>query len=125
MQLGMICDSVLYAYLSKSADTAAKRHNLKLLVSQAAVDAIYQPFDSFRNHLHELKVFDPQPSDFQSYDLSVLLVILQNRSVLGQYVRTFRSNPWRSREFYYETRVWITFAVTCYMRYLRTLSNSR
>jgi len=127
----MIRDSVLHAYLSKIADTAEKRHYLH--VSETAVHAIYcgfrHNFDPFSRtllgDLYELKVFNLKPSDFQPYDLCILLVIMDRESVLSDYIKGFRSDPQRSREFHYEPGVWITFVVTRYMSYLRTLSSTR
>lgn len=126
----MICDSVLHAYFSKVADTAEKRHYLHVLQASMVNNAIYPRTRDFiifqHDPVHTLKVFDLHPSDFQPYDPNVLLAIMQNPSVLGlYYTRSFSSDPQRSREFYHEAGLWITFVVTRLMRYLRTLSNSR
>ena len=130
MQLRTICDSVLHAYFSKVADTTEKRHYLHALQAAMVNNGIYPRardlFIFLHDPVHKLKVFDVHPSDFQPYDLSILLAIMGDRSVLGlYYMRDFSADPQRSKEFYHEAGLWITFVVTRQMRYLRTLSNSR
>ena len=79
----------------------------------------------FLENLHEfnLKVLDL--SVFHPEDLRVILFTMSGFSYLSNYVKSFRSDPERSREFHYEGGVWHTFVATRCMRYLRTLSDSR
>ena len=127
VQLRMICDSALHAYLSKIADTGEKRDYLH--VSRIPINAMYpsfqDDFDTFLDDLHKLRVFDLQPSDFQPHDLRPLLVTTNDQSLLSDYIEQFISDPKRSREFHCEPGVWVTFVATRFVRYLRTLSHSR
>ena len=138
VELKTICDSVLHAYLARIADTAEKRHYLYFLwtvadsygvengVSKSFPESL-EDFDTFLEDLQRFKVFDLYPSLFeQSYDLRVLLVTMVDCvSVLPHYLRGFRSDQERSREFHYDVGLWSTLVATLYMRYLRTLSDSR
>ena len=124
MQLRVICDSVLYAYLSRIADTAEKRHYIDLACTIFGV----LDFESHRmllDNLHKLKVFDLHLSDFPPCDLRVFLNATSWRVGFSDYFSSFRWDPERSREFYYEDGLWNAFVATRYMRYFRTLSNSR
>ena len=126
VHLRTICDSVLYTYLSKVADTAEKRHYLH--ASCAAVDKtklLLKEIDAFLDKLYKFKVFDLHPSAFQPHDLRVLLATTSCSSVFSIYLESFRSDPERSREFHYEEARWHAFVATRYMRFLRTPSNSR
>jgi len=116
----------LYPYLSKVANTAEKRHYLH--VSCTVIDETPISFEevaSFLDVLYEFKVFDLDLSVFQPYDPCVLLVTMGSGSGLADYFRIFRSNPERSREFYYEDGLWNAFVATRYVRFLRTPSNSK
>ena len=127
VQLRTICDSVLYAYLSKVADTTEKRDYLDL--SYTAVQnrelLILGDLDRFLNHLHKLGVLDLHLSDFQPYDLSVLLAATINFPSVWYYLKNFRSDPERSKEFYYDHGVWHAFVATRYIRFCRTPFHSR
>jgi len=73
VQLRTICSPVLYAYLSRIADTAEKQRYPH--VSCTEVDGkrtIFRDLDMFFENLHEFKVFDL--SVFHSDDLRVLLL---------------------------------------------------
>ena len=124
MQLRAICDTVLHPYLAKIADTAEKRHTLGALCA-AVEGAPDRDLDPFIDMLHEFKIFDFDLSAFQPDDLRVLLVTLKTFSGLSSYIKNFRSDPERSREFHHDYGVWNAFVATRYMRFLRTLSNSR
>ena len=124
MQLRTICDSVLRAYLSRVADTAEKQRYLHVYCT--AVDGkrrIFGDFDTFLESLHEIDVFDL--SVFQLDDLRILLFTMSHSSGLSDYIRSFRSDPERSREFWYEDGLWHAFVATRYMRFMRTLSIPR
>ena len=128
VQLRVICDSVLYAYLSRIADTAEKRQFIH--VAYTVFYPKLDPFDleDFKmvlDGLYKMKVFDPHPSDFPPYNLRVFLLTMGHWFSLSDYFRSFRTDPERSREFCYEGRLWNAFVATRYMRYLRALSNSR
>ena len=127
VQLRTICDSVLYAYLSKVADTAEKRHYLAL--SYTAVEnpevVVLGDLDRFLNHLHKFKILDLHISVFHPYDLRVLLVTMSYFYSLSDYFKTFISDRARSKEFHYDVGQFHTLIATRYMRYLRTRSNSR
>ena len=120
-----ICDSVLYTYISKVADTAEKRRCLDL---SCAVACGSDSIDLVLN-LEELGMFgilDLDLSIFQPYDLCLLLgTIGWNFSHLWRYFMNFRSNPERSKEFYYQSGPWNALVATRYMRSFRTPSNSR
>ena len=124
VQLRTICDLVLHAYLSKIADTAEKRHYLHALCT-AVQGSGWTTLDSFLNMLHEFKIFDFDLSVFQPHYPRVLLATLKTSSDLSFYFEKFRSDRERSREFHYEEGLWNAFVATRYMRFLRTLSNSR
>ena len=79
----------------------------------------------FLDGLYKLKVFDPYPSNFPPYDLRVFSVTMRSLWGLSEYFASFIRDPERSREFYYEGGLWPAFVATRYMRYLRTLSNSK
>ena len=85
----------------------------------------FRELDRFLDTLHEFQVFDLCDSVFQPYDFRVFLTATNRWFALGGYFRLFRSDPERSREFYYEDWRGHTFIMTRYMRFLRTLSNSR
>ena len=127
VQLRTICDSVLYAYLSKIADTAEKRHYLHALCTAVEGRQLSsREVHTFLNLLHKLQIFDLHHSVFRPYDLRVLLAPMSDYcSTLWQYFWTFRSDPERSREFHYDPGPWHAFLATRYMRLLRTLSDSR
>ena len=124
VQMRTICDPVLHAYLSKVADTAEKRHYLHALCT-AVQGSGWTSLDSFLNMLHEFKIFDFDISVFQPHDLRVLLDTLNTFNGLSSHFKNFRSDRERSREFHYERGLWNAFVATRYMRFLRTLSNSR
>ena len=126
MQLRTICDSVLYAYLSKVADTAEKQHYLRALCTAVEVSNLrFSEVDPFLHILDKFKIFDLHHSIFQPDDLHALFATITYWSPLLDYFREFRSDPERSREFYYEDGLWHAFVATRYMRFLRTLSDSR
>ena len=126
MQLGTICDSVLYAHLSKVANTAEKRHYLHALCTAVDTqDLDFCELDKFLDILHKFKVFDLHLSVPELYDFRVLLFIMGQTFGLSDYFRRFRSDPERGREFHYEEGLWHTFVATRNMRFLRTLSDSR
>ena len=85
--------------------------------------------DSFLDMLRQFKIFDFDLSVFQPHDIRVLLVTL--KGTLGAcyglsfYFKNFRSDLERSGEFHFEDGLWNAFVATRYMRFLRTLSNSR
>ena len=127
-QLETICDSILYSYLSKVANTAEKRHYLH--VSCTAVYELHprdlEEFNMFLDDLHEFKVFDLHHSVFRPYDLRDLLVPMSTWSHLFDYYWNFIFDPKRSKEFHNENgRPCHGFLATRYMRFLKTLSNSR
>ena len=124
VQLRMICDSAFYAYLSKVANTAGRRHYLHALCT--AVDRKklgFREFDAFVGNLHKFKVFDLHLSFFPLDDLRVLAFTMNRWSDLSHYFRDFRSRPERSKEFYYDAGLWHTLVATRYMRFLRTLTH--
>ena len=121
VHLRTICDSVLYTYLSKVADTAEKRHYLHL--SCTAVDTVY--FEEFIANLHRFKFLDLHLSIFQPYDLCDLLTARCHLYTLRNYWDRFKSDPERSKEFYYESSQWHTLVLTQYMKFLRMPSNAR
>ena len=127
IQLRTICDSVLYAYLSKVADTTEKRHYLHALCT--AVEGSHLLFSNvypFLNILDKYKIFSLHHSIFQPYDLRVLLSARATHLFpLWGYFHKFRSDPERSREFHYEKGLWHAFVATRCMRFLRTLPDSR
>ena len=103
MQLRTICDSVLYAYLSKVADTAEKQHYLHALCTAVGGNNWYLPstsVDTFLDFLDKFKILDLRLSFFEPYDLRILLVIMTSWSSLSDYFTTFRLDPERSREFH-------------------------
>jgi len=122
VQLRAVCDSVLYAYLSKVAGTPEKRHYLDL--SHTAVNKLIAKVDAFLDDLHKFGVLDLQLSIFQPYDLRDLLVAIGPFHSLSIYFGNFISDPDRSKEFHYEGGPFHTFIATRYMRFLRT-NNSR
>jgi hypothetical protein len=127
MQLKTTCDSVLYAYLSKVADTTEKRHYLHVSCTAVMVNGFrlgFSDLNTFLDFLHKFDVFDLHHS-VQPYDLRDLLATMSLLSHLSYYFRQFRSDPERSREFHYEDGLWHTFVATRYMRFLRKLSDSR
>ena len=130
-QLRTICDSVLYAYLSKVADTAEKRYYLDLsytivTIAQGRLRDLVD-LDKFLDNLHKYEVLEPHFSVFQPYDVRVLFATTEHfSSKLSHHITDFRSDPERSKEFHYEGRPqWDTIIATRYMRCLRTRSNSR
>ena len=128
VQLETICDSVLYTYLSKVANTAEKRQYLH--VSCTAVNDLHPrdlgELDRFLNDLHESRIFDLHHSEiFRPFDLRVLIFLMSTWTGLRRYFWKFRSDPKRSKEFHYEHALCHAFLATRYMRFLRTLSNSR
>ena len=129
VQLRSICDSALHAYLSKVADTAKKRHYLHAsctAVDERALEWFkLMEFDPFLEDLYKFKIFDLHLSIFQPYNLRVLLTTMSSRFALSDYIRRFRSDPERSREFHYEDGLWHAFVATRYMRFLRVSPNSR
>ena len=127
VQLRTICDSVLYAYLSKVANTAEKRHFLHAsCTAVAAKHPTFRTVDTFIDFLDKSKIFDRDHSIFQPYNLNVFLAIMSRSTALVMYFRKFTSDPERSREFHYEDRgLWHAFIATRYMRFMRTLSDSR
>jgi len=127
LELRKLCDPVLYAYLSKVANTAEKRHYLHVSCTAVAKHGLYlrEGVDAFLGDLHVVKALDLYLSVYQPYDLRVLFATLSNRCRLWNYFKSFRSDPERSREFYYEGGLWHAFVATRYMRFLRTLSDSR
>jgi len=126
MQLRTICDSVLYAYLSKVADTTEKQHYLGL--SCTVFGAITLPhsdgLDTFLDNLHKLEVLDLHLSLFQPHALRPFLVTINPHFCLSLYILEFRSDPERSKEFH-KGDLFDAFIATRYMRFLRTPSNSR
>ena len=128
MELRLICDSVLYAYLSKVADIAEKRHYLHVLCTAVGGNHWCLPLtyvDTFLDFLNQFKILDLRLSFFEPYDLRVLLAIMTSWSPLSHYFMAFRLDPERSREFHYEEGLWCAFVATRYMRFLRTWSDSR
>jgi hypothetical protein len=126
VQLRTICDSVLYAYLSKVADTAEKRHYLDL--SYTVVDRkvlISGGSDKFLDDLHKFEVLGFHLSVFQPYELRVLLVTIRDFCFLSNYFKNFRSDPERSKAFHYDDTLWHTSVATRYMKCLRTPFDSR
>ena len=126
VQLMTNCDSVLYAYLSKIADTTEKRHYLDLSCTTVVGGLRGRlNFDIFLDDLHKFEVLDLNLSVFQPYDLRVLLATIGDHFILRDYFKNFRSSPERSKEFHYEGGLWHAFVATRYMRFLRMPSNSR
>ena len=128
VQLRITCDAVLYAYLSRIADTAEKRRYI--YVAYTVYDRLmfcsdFEGFLKFPDGPYKLKVFNPHPPDVPPYDLRVLTTLQDRRLGLRGYFWRFSSDPERSREFYYEGGLWNAFVATRYMRFLRTLSNAR
>ena len=124
VRLTTICDSVLHAYLLKIADTSEKRHYLHL--SCTAADCLsYEDLVIVLNELHKFKIFELRPADFLPYDLHALLAIVGHPSVLSCYLRTFKSDLGRSREYHHDDGLWHACVATGYMRCLRALPNSR
>ena len=124
MKLRAICDSVLYAYFSKVADTAEKQHYLHL--SCTVIDK--QPFpdlDEVLDDLQKFEILDLHLSVFQPYGLRVLLVAIRHVSSVFMYFKNFRSDPERSKEFHYEGGPLHAFVAARYMRSLRTMYDSR
>ena len=118
-QLRTICDSVLYAYFSKTADTADKRrylHDLYKEIGDGPLSPLFKDFNTFLDYLDKSKIFGLQLSIFHPYDLRVLLNILYNWSLLSFYFKNFRSDPERSKEFYYKDEFWDGFAALRYMQ---------
>ena len=127
VQLRTICDSVLYAYLSKVADTEEKRHYLDLSYTAVRYPGVFylEELDKFLNHLHKFEIMDLHLSVFQPYDLRVLLVAMSDHYWLSYYFHDFRSDPERSKEFHYEGGLLHAFVATRYMRFFRTTFDSR
>ena len=126
VQLVTICDSVLYAYLSKVADTAEKRRYLDLSCTVVNKEGLYSMnLDEFLDNVHKLGGIDLHLSIFQPYDLRVLLATIWHCRFLPNYFKNFRSDPERSKEFHYGVGLVHAFVATCYMRFLRTPSNPR
>ena len=126
VQLRTICDSVLYAYLSKVADTAEKRHYLYLSCTVVDGGRLHSvDLDGFLNDLHKLEILDLQLSIFQPHDPRVLLFAMNHLHPLSNYFKNFISNPERSRDFHYEDSSWHALVATRYMRFLRSPSYSR
>ena len=126
-QLRTVCDSILYAYLSRVADTPEKRHYLDLLYTMVngrggrnLINA-----DTFLDVLHKCKVLGLHPSSFQPADFQVLFAAMDRFYHFPYYLETFRSDLERSKDFHYEGGLWHAFVATQCMRYLRTQSNSR
>ena len=123
-QLAAVCDPVLYAYLSKVADTAEKRRYLNL--SCTVVNTGYLgDLDTFLDRLHKFEILDLHLSVFHPYDLRVLLAAGCHLYSLWNYFDRFRSDPERSKEFHHESGLWHALVATRYMRFLRTRSHSR
>lgn len=138
MRLEMICDSTLYAYLSRIADTAEKRQYLDFSCTAARVYAgchdvrmsheTLTGFDLFLEHLQNLadSGFNLRPADSGPCPFRLLLLAsMDNMSSLWGYLWGFRLNPERSGEFHYDIKMWSTVGGTLCMRYLRKLSDSR
>ena len=132
MQLRTLCDSVLYAYLSKVADNVEKQHYLDLSCTVVSGEANGQAFswgsrdlDTFLNNLPKFEVLDLHLAVFQPYDLRVLLATIGHLRSLWNYFNNFRSDPERSKQFYSEGGLRPAFVATRYLRFLRMSSNSR
>ena len=125
VQLRTICDSVLYAYLSKIADTAEKRHYLDLSYTAVQDSDILdsKQLDKFLSHLHKFEILDLHLSIFQPYDLRDLLVTMSPLYWLSYYLHGFRSDPERSKEFHYEGGLLHALVATRYMRFFRTFDS--
>ena len=93
MQLRTICDSVLYVYLSKVADTAEKRHYLHLLWTVVEGLPSTPDLDTGLDILHIIKILDLHFSVFQPYSLRAILVALRRGSSMCPHVGSFRSDP--------------------------------
>ena len=127
VQLRMICDSVLYAYLSKVVDTAEKRHYLDLSYATVAGQSLGSPYlYMFLDEIHKYGIVDLHLSVFQPHDLHVLLVSITSfPDHLAKYFEKFRSDPERSKEFHYEVGPFHTFIATRCMRFLGTTLDPR
>ena len=119
-QLKMICDSVLYACLSKIADTAKKRYYLDLSYTAVTGQNFRGGLDAFLNNLHEFEVLDLHLHIFEPYDLRVPLVVIDSFVLLSCHFEDLRSDLERSKEFHYEGGLFHAIVATLYMRFLRT-----
>lgn len=83
---------------------------------------ILEGFDTFLEHLHNVKGFDRLPADFEPYHFRIFfLAIMGQWSLLSGYLWSFRIDRDRSREFHYDIGMWSAVVVTQFMRYLRKL----
>lgn len=130
VQLRMICNSTLHAYLARIADTEDKRQYLHFSCTAADAYLYRKKMDMDLTHraLYEiLEGFELQPANFAPSDLRIGSLILTTHmtyhgSFLSGYLLNFRSDRERSREFHYDAGMWSAIVAT---RYLRTLSDLR
>ena len=123
IRLKTFCDSVLLNYLSKLADSPAKRDHLWVAYT---IEREYGPGFSLNcsSNFARLSGF----LDFHAPDFPLALgwenfskfLRLRQRHLLSDYLDQFLSNPGQSKEFYYDLGRWYAFVATLSLRRLRT-----
>jgi len=120
MRLGTHCDSVLFNYLSKLADSPAKRNHLWVAHT---IERLYK-FSRW-SFARLSRFLDFHASDFPLSlgweDFSKYLCLREDPSrLLRDYLDNFLSDSGRSKIFHYDRGQWNTFVATLSLRCLRT-----
>ena len=120
----MLCNFILYTFLSKVADTAETRNYLH--VSYAAADGLREVgfLVAFLDDLPQ--ILDLYRPIFQSYGIPRVIVDATGKvGLLPNYLGNFLRNPERSGLFHNDSGLWGTLVATRYMRYLGTRFDPR